>query len=317
MKQGKRLGICTQPVTQLWERPEALEASDELLCGWIYAGLEEKNGFLRVRTHYGYEGWMDAKDFRPIPERYEDRKRLYTVSTHMADVLAEPRVQGRRMNTLFAGSLIETSEESCTEDDWIRVMLPDGREGWTRTHFLLPRRDGDGFLEDGRLAEIAETSDSGQADEKGSSWPGGQENALGQKMKESALRQEIADRALSFLGTQYRWGGKTAMGIDCSGLAFMSYLLCGILIYRDARIMPGFPVREIPMGNPAETAKKGDLLFFPGHVAVSLGEGRFVHATAYPGCGCVTVNSLNEKDQDYREDLKERLLAVGSVFSQR
>ena len=42
MKQGKRLGICTQPVTQLWERPEALEAADELLCGWIYEGLEEK-----------------------------------------------------------------------------------------------------------------------------------------------------------------------------------------------------------------------------------------------------------------------------------
>ena len=140
---------------------------------------------------------------------------------------------------------------------------------------------------------------------------------MGQKMKESALRQEIADRALSFLGTQYRWGGKTAMGIDCSGLAFMSYLLCGILIYRDARIMPGFPVREIPMGNPAETAKKGDLLFFPGHVAVSLGEGRFVHATAYPGCGCVTVNSLNEKDPDYRMDLREKLIAVGSIFPQR
>ena len=35
MKQGKRLGICMQPVTQLWERPEALEASDELLWGWI------------------------------------------------------------------------------------------------------------------------------------------------------------------------------------------------------------------------------------------------------------------------------------------
>ena len=104
------------------------------------------------------------------------------------------------------------------------------------------------------------------------------------------------------------------MGIDCSGLAFMSYLMCGILIYRDARIMPGFPVREIPMGNPAETAKKGDLLFFPGHVAISLGEGRFVHSTAYPGCGCVTVNSLNEEDPDYREDLKERLIAVGSIF---
>ena len=245
---------------------------------------------------------MDAKEYLSIPKQYKDRKGLYLVSAHMVDVLAEPRVQGRRMSTLFAGSLVRISEKSRTEDDWIRVVLPDGREGWMRTHFLMPRRDGDGFLEDGRLPGISEAAASVQ---------------MGRKENEEALRQEIADRALSFLGTQYRWGGKTAMGIDCSGLAFMSYLLCGILIYRDARIMPGFPVREIPMGNPAETAKKGDLLFFPGHVAVSLGEGRFVHATAYPGCGCVTVNSLNEKDPDYRRDLREKLIAVGSIFPQR
>ena len=206
------------------------------------------------------------------------------------------------MSTLFAGSLVRISEKSRTEDDWIRVVLPDGREGWMRTHFLMPRRDGDGFLEDGRLPGISEAAASVQ---------------MGRKENEEALRQEIADRALSFLGTQYRWGGKTAMGIDCSGLAFMSYLMSGILIYRDARIMPGFPVREIPMGNPAETARVGDLLFFPGHVAVSLGDGRFVHATAYPGCGCVTVNRLNEKDPDFRKDLREKLIAVGSVFPLR
>ena len=302
MEQERKLGICTRPITQLWNKPEALEAADELLCGWIYEVLEEKDGFLRVRTHYGYESWMDAKEYLSIPKQYKDRKGLYMVSAHMVDVLAEPRVQGRRMSTLFAGSLVRISEKSRTEDDWIRVVLPDGREGWMRTHFLMPRRDGDGFLENGRLPGISEAAASVQ---------------MGRKENEEALRQEIADRALSFLGTQYRWGGKTAMGIDCSGLAFMSYLMCGILIYRDARIMPGFPVREIPMGNPAETAKKGDLLFFPGHVAVSLGEGRFVHATAYPGCGCVTVNSLNEKDPDYRRDLREKLIAVGSIFPQR
>ena len=264
--------------------------------------MEEKDGFLRVRTHYGYESWMDAKEYLSIPEQYKDRKGLYMVSAHMVDVLAEPRVQGRRMSTLFAGSLVRISEKSRTEDDWIRVVLPDGREGWMRTHFLMPRRDGDGFLEDGRLPGVSEEAASVQ---------------MGRKENEEALRQEIADRALSFLGTQYRWGGKTAMGIDCSGLAFMSYLMSGILIYRDARIMPGFPVREIPMGNPAETARVGDLLFFPGHVAVSLGDGRFVHATAYPGCGCVTVNSLNEKDPDFRKDLREKLIAVGSVFPLR
>ena len=302
MEQERKLGICTRPITQLWNKPEALEAADELLCGWIYEVLEEKDGFLRVRTHYGYESWMDAKEYLSIPEQYKDRKGLYMVSAHMVDVLAEPRVQGRRMSTLFAGSLVRISEKSRTEDDWIRVVLPDGREGWMRTHFLMPRRDGDGFLEDGRLPGVSEEAASVQ---------------MGRKENEEALRQEIADRALSFLGTQYRWGGKTAMGIDCSGLAFMSYLMSGILIYRDARIMPGFPVREIPMGNPAETARVGDLLFFPGHVAVSLGDGRFVHATAYPGCGCVTVNSLNEKDPDFRKDLREKLIAVGSVFPLR
>ena len=302
MEQKRKAGICARPITQLWNKPEALEAADELLCGWIYEVLEEKDGFLRVRTHYGYESWMDAKEYLSIPEQYKDRKGLYMVSAHMADVLAEPRVQGRRMSTLFAGSLVRISEKSRTEDDWIRVVLPDGREGWMRTHFLMPRRDGDGFLENGRLPGISEAAASVQ---------------MGRKENEEALRQEIADRALSFLGTQYRWGGKTAMGIDCSGLAFMSYLMSGILIYRDARIMPGFPVREIPMGNPAETARVGDLLFFPGHVAVSLGDGRFVHATAYPGCGCVTVNSLNEKDPDFRKDLREKLIAVGSVFPLR
>ena len=302
MEQERKLGICTRPITQLWNKPEALEAADELLCGWIYEVLEEKDSFLRVRTHYGYESWMDAKEYLSIPEQYKDRKGLYMVSAHMADVLAEPRVQGRRMSTLFAGSLVRISEKSRTENDWIRVVLPDGREGWMRTHFLMPRRDGDGFLENGRLPGISEAAASVQ---------------MGRKENEEALRQEIADRALSFLGTQYRWGGKTAMGIDCSGLAFMSYLMCGILIFRDARVMPGFPVREIPMGNPAETARVGDLFFFPGHVAVSLGDGRFVHATAYPGCGCVTVNSLNEKDPDFRKDLREKLIAVGSVFPLR
>ena len=123
----RRLGICVRPITQLWDKPDALEAADELLCGWSYEVLEEKGGFLRVRTHYDYEGWMEAGEYFPIPERYEEDKGLYMVIAHMADVLAEPRVQGRRMSTLFAGSLAWISEESRTEDDWIRVELPDGR----------------------------------------------------------------------------------------------------------------------------------------------------------------------------------------------
>ncbi|MFQ9395879.1 MAG: NlpC/P60 family protein [Lachnospiraceae bacterium] len=50
--------------------------------------------------------------------------------------------------------------------------------------------------------------------------------------------------AREFLGTQYRWGSKSSQGIDCSGLAFVSYLDNGLLIYRDASIEAGYPVKK-------------------------------------------------------------------------
>ena len=128
--------------------------------------------------------------------------------------------------------------------------------------------------------------------------------------EEGALRRRLTETALLYRGTPYRWGGKSPMGIDCSGLVSMAYLLNGIVIYRDAGIKEGFPIRPI---DPKD-AKPGDLLFFPGHVAMYLGEGRYVHSTGRAGDDGVAINSLDPAAPDFRRDLLEKLSGAGSYF---
>ena len=129
-------------------------------------------------------------------------------------------------------------------------------------------------------------------------------------INEESFRDKVTITAKSYLGTQYRCGGKSAAGIDCSGLTFMSYMINGILIYRDAEIKCGYLIHEIPI----EQIKKGDPLYFKGHIAMYLGEQKYIHCTGHKDSfGCV-INSLNPNDSDYRQDLAEGILAVGSIF---
>jgi cell wall-associated NlpC family hydrolase len=90
----------------------------------------------------------------------------------------------------------------------------------------------------------------------------------------------------------------------------MSWMESGYLIWRDASILPDYPLQPVDR----ERLKEADLIFFPGHVAVYIGSGRYVHATAWRKTPRVTINSLNPDDPDYRRDLAESISAFGSLF---
>ena len=86
----------------------------------------------------------------------------------------------------------------------------------------------------------------------------------------------VAER---FLGAPYLWGGKTSLGLDCSGLVQIALTACGISCPRDSHMQEKALGRELSAG--ASQLRRGDLLFWRRHVAIVRDAASLVHANAF------------------------------------
>ena len=87
----------------------------------------------------------------------------------------------------------------------------------------------------------------------------------------------VAER---FLGTPYLWGGKTSLGLDCSGLVQLALAACGIPCLRDTDMQERALGSALAPPHELEQLRRGDLLFWKGHVAIVRDEATLVHANA-------------------------------------
>lgn len=89
----------------------------------------------------------------------------------------------------------------------------------------------------------------------------------------------VAER---FLGVPYLWGGKTSLGLDCSGLVQTAMQACGISCPRDSDMQAGELGVIVDAGPDWRDVRRGDLLFWKGHVAFVEDRLHILHASGAP-----------------------------------
>ena len=97
-----------------------------------------------------------------------------------------------------------------------------------------------------------------------------------------ALGEHVADPveiALGFLYAPYLWGGRTSVGLDCSGLVQLACEAAGIACPRDADMQA--EELGLPLDLSSEKLSRGDLVFWDGHVGMMTSPDRLLHANAF------------------------------------
>lgn len=246
----------------------------------------------------------------------------YYVQVPVADVRAEASSNAELVTQALLGDEVKVLSRG--NGGWLRGQVPDGYIGWLKAQEVveetppesahlavvmvpLARLYQEPAAASRVIAEAVLGTDLPLIDQKpgwlkvwlpgrNTAWLPEKEAEIWPQGKPPGQRSglDAVKVAEKLLGAPYLWGGVSVYGVDCSGLAYVSYLVNGIKLPRDAD-------QQFQVGQKVEKRdlRPGDLVFFntegsgslPTHVGIYSGEGQFINARSRQG---VVVSRLEE-----------------------
>ncbi len=249
--------------------------------------------------------------------------REMVVRVPVADLRKEPDHRCERISQVLYGYRVDVMEQ---QGEFIQVHTDDGYGGWIASSYLatVPAAAAEIWIVISNFATLRPASSDdrfilphgallyGAADRKHFLEPASDRTLelVSGKLQspDDGCATDPVAVARQFVSLPYLWGGTSPYGFDCSGLVQTIFRRCGVLLPRDSKdqVVQGTPVKW-------DDSSSGDLIFFTGHVALHLGEGRIIHATRLRGM--VVIESLNQGDPDFRADLAEEIIAVRRILA--
>ncbi len=217
----------------------------------------------------------------------------FSTNLSLISVKSEPKHRSETVTQLLYG---ESCEILLEDKEWAKIrILFDNYEGWVLKNQLVEQATAPKFVNNEVLTNNINLL-----------LPMGAELSEGTQ-SEAEDQLKIVDIAHLFLNAPYLWGGKSIMGIDCSGFTQVVYKVCGTKLLRDAsqQATQGLTVHFLSEALP------GDLAFFDNeegritHVGILLNSHEIIHAS-----GRVRIDEidhhgiLNSETKQYSHKLR-------------
>jgi cell wall-associated NlpC family hydrolase len=222
--------------------------------------------------------------------------RPYEVVEPQAPLRTDPRPDALLATEALKGERVTVYETNAEGWAWGQLAT-DGYVGWLPTNALVPQAappthrvaalrtfafPGPSIklppieaLPLGAVLAVARVEDRLAVTRSGAFVPANHLEPIG------SYEHDFVAVAERFVGVPYLWGGKTTLGIDCSGLVQVALTACGMACPRDSDMQEAALGESVTAVRNLSDLKRGDLIFWKGHVAIARDALSLLHANVF------------------------------------